>query len=344
MATYLVTGGAGFVGSHLADLLVARGDHVMILDDLSTGAVSNIAELHGHPGVSFHLGSILDEAVVWKLVEEADVVVHLAASVGVRLIIDRPLEAMTNNIRGTELVLEACAAFGRRVLVASSSEVYGKNGKGPLREDSDRILGSPVKARWSYSTAKAVDEILAHVYWREKGTPSTVVRLFNTVGPRQTGAYGMVVPRFVQQALRGQDVTVYGTGEQRRCFCHVRDTVRALVALLDEPKSIGDVFNIGNQQEISIYALAERVIEMTKSPSRVVRIPYAVAYEEGFEDMERRVPDISKIGSLTGWRPTRSLEEIITDVIEHARQEQADPLGDGGRRITLPDLEFAEGA
>lgn len=343
MAGYLITGGAGFIGSHLADLLLARGEEVMILDNLSTGSMSNIAHLRDHPAVSIHPGSILDEDVVSELVGWADVVVHLAASVGVRLIIERPLESLINNIRGTEIVLESCARFGRRVLIASTSEIYGKNGKGPLREDSDRILGSPTKARWSYSTAKAVDEILAHVYWREKATPATVVRLFNTVGPRQTGEYGMVLPRFVGQALRGEDLTVYGTGEQRRCFCHVRDTVRALVSLLDEPRSVGDVFNIGNQNEISISDLARRVIEMTGSSSRLVHIPYAVAYEEGFEDMERRIPDISKISALTGWRPTVALDEIIADVIGYARERQAGPAGDDERRITLPDLELAEG-
>ena len=317
--TYLITGGAGFIGSHLADALAARGERVLVVDNVSTGRVDNLRHLLERQAVEFHEGSILDEDLVRTLVGEADVVVHLAASVGVKLVVERPLEALTNNIRGTEIVLEACADLGRKVLVASTSEIYGKNASGPLREDADRILGSPLKARWSYSTAKAVDEILAHMYWRERGTPSIVVRLFNCVGPRQTGTYGMVVPTFVQQALRGEPITVYGDGEQRRCFGHVHDTVRAIVGLLDHPEAVGDVYNIGSGQEISINRLAELVIRMTGSPSTVVHIPYAVAYEEGFEDMERRVPDVAKLERLTGWRPHRSLEEILSDVIDHER-------------------------
>jgi UDP-glucose 4-epimerase len=254
------------------------------------------------------------------LVAEAEVIVHLAASVGVELIVERPLESLLNNIRGTEVVLEACADLGRKVLVASTSEIYGKNSKGPLHEEDDRILGSPFKARWAYSTSKAVDEILAYTYWRERGTPSIVVRLFNTVGPRQTGAYGMVVPRFVQQALRGEDLTVFGDGDQRRCFCHVQDAVRALISLLDHPGSVGKVFNIGSQEEITIDDLAALVIRMTGSSSKVTLIPYEVAYEEGFEDMLRRLPDISRIGALTGWRPTKSLEEIVSDVIAYEKE------------------------
>jgi UDP-glucose 4-epimerase len=249
------------------------------------------------------------------------VVVHLAASVGVQLIVDHPLESLLNNIRGTEVILEACAEAGTKVLVASTSEIYGKNAQGPLHEDADRILGSPFVARWSYSTSKAVDEILAHAYWRERGTPSIVVRLFNTVGPRQTGAYGMVIPRFVGQALRGEPLTVYGTGTQRRCFCHVHDTVAALVSLLDHPDAVGSVFNVGAPNETTMEELARCVIEMTGSDSSLVHVPYDVAYESGFEDMERRVPDISRIGNLTGWRPTRSLDDILDDVIAYARSE-----------------------
>jgi len=258
-------------------------------------------------------------------VAEADVVVHLAASVGVELIVQRPLESLINNIRGTEIVLGACADHGRKVLVASTSEIYGKNSKGPLHEEDDRILGSLFKARWSYSTAKAVDEILAYTYWRERGTPSIVVRLFNTVGPRQTGVYGMVVPRFVQQALRGEDLTVFGAGDQRRCFCHVQDAVRALISLLDHPGSVGRAFNVGSQEEITINDLATLVIRMTGSSSKVTRVPYEVAYEEGFEDMLRRLPDISRIGELTGWQPTRSLEEVITDVIAYEKERLSVP-------------------
>ena len=317
---YLITGGAGFIGSHLADELVRRGDRVTLLDDLSTGSLRNVRHLLDHPAIAFHEGSILDQRVVRPLVAEADAVVHLAASVGVELIVQRPLESLTNNIRGTEIVLEACADLGRKVLVASTSEIYGKNSKGPLHEEDDRIFGSPFKARWSYSAAKAVDEILAYTYWRERGTPSIVVRLFNTVGPRQTGAYGMVLPRFVQQALRGEDLTVFGDGGQRRCFCHVRDAVRALISLLDHPGSRGKVFNVGSQEEITINDLAALVLQMTGSSSKVTHVPYEEAYEEGFEDMLRRLPDISRIGELTGWQPTSSLEEIITDVIAYEKE------------------------
>lgn len=306
---------------------MTRGDDVILVDDLSTGSIRNIEHLLDDPAASFREGTILDSGLVLDLVGEADVVVHLAASVGVELIVRRPLESLINNIRGTEVVLEACADLGRKVLVASTSEIYGKNLNGPLREDADRILGSPFKARWSYSTAKAVDEILAHTYWRERETPSIVVRLFNTVGPRQTGAYGMVVPRFVQQAVRGENLTVFGDGEQRRCFCHVGDAVEALLALLDHPGSIGEVFNVGSQHEVTINQLADLVIRMTRSSSKVRRIPYEEAYEEGFEDMQRRVPDITKVRDLTGWVPTRSLEEIVADVIAFETNRLAVPPG-----------------
>jgi UDP-glucose 4-epimerase len=315
---YLITGGAGFIGSHLADTLLSRADAVTLLDDFSTGSSRNVAHLLSSTGVALVEGSIMDEALVRKLVRRADVVVHLAASVGVQLIIERPLDSLLNNIRGTEIVLEACADAGRKVLVASTSEIYGKN-TGLLHEDADRILGSPFKARWSYSTSKAVDEILAYNYWRTRGTPSIVVRLFNCVGPRQTGSYGMVVPRLVRQALEGRDVSVYGDGEQQRSFCHVSDTVAALAALLDHPEAIGDVFNVGSPQETTINALAELVLELTGSSSRIVHIPYDDAYEAGFEDMQRRWPDISRISRLTGWHPTRSIGEIVCDVIEFER-------------------------
>jgi len=303
--------------------LVARGEHVTLLDNLSTGSRDNVGHLAEHPRVSFHEGTILDADLVEGLVHAADVVVHLAASVGVELIIRRPLESLINNIRGTEIVLEACADLGRKVLVASTSEIYGKNVTGPLREESDRILGSPFKARWSYSTSKAVDEILAYTYWRERGTPSIVVRLFNTVGPRQTGAYGMVVPRFVQQALRGETLTVHADGKQTRCFCHVEDSVRGLIALLDHPGSVGQVFNVGSQEEVTINELAARVMDRTSSTSRVEHMPYDVAYEDGFEDMLRRVPDISRIGELAGWEPTKSLNDIIDDVVEFEKAKLA---------------------
>lgn len=316
---YLVTGGAGFIGSHLADALVARGETVTLFDDLSTGSEENIRHLVDHPRVDWVEGSVLHLPQVTEVVEAADVVVHLAASVGVRLIMEKPLESFLNNIRGTENVLGASARFGRRVLVTSTSEIYGKNGAGPLREDSDRILGSPFIARWAYSTSKAVDEILAHRYHTERGLPAVVARLFNCVGPRQTGYYGMVVPRFVRQALRGDDVTVYGDGTQRRCFCHVEDTVRGLALLLECDEAVGSVVNVGGTDEVSILDLADRVVRLTGSSSRIVRIPYEEVFPEGFEDMERRLPDIGRMEALTGWRPTRTLDEILGDVIEHER-------------------------
>jgi len=318
---YLITGGAGFIGSHLADALLARGDRVVALDDESTGSIENVRHLLDQPGFEIREGTVLDEALVNLLAGRADVIVHLAAAVGVKLIVEQPLRSLITNIRGTENVLEAAALADSRVLVASTSEIYGKNATGPLPETSDRILGSPFVARWSYSEAKAVDEILAHAYWKERGTEAIVVRFFNCVGPRQTGAYGMVVPSLVRQALAGEDVTVYGTGEQRRCFCHVLDTVAAVVGLLDHPDSPGDPFNIGAPNEVSVGELAELVVAKTGSTSRIVRVPYEVAYEEGFEDMERRVPDIAKISALTGWSPKRTLDDILDDVIEHQRAD-----------------------
>jgi UDP-glucose 4-epimerase len=320
---YLITGGAGFIGSHLADVLLSRGEGVVLLDNLSTGKTENIEHLMDREGpaqVEFHSGSVLDYPLIDKLVQGVDVVVHLAASVGVQLIVQRPLESLINNVRGTEIVLDAASQHGTKVLVASTSEIYGKNAAGPVHEDSDRILGSPYKARWAYSTSKAVDEIFAYEYWRERGLPTIVARLFNCSGPRQTGAYGMVIPRFVRQALTGEMVTVYGDGTQARCFCHVLDTVDALVRLLDNSRAIGDVFNVGSHNEISIMALAELVISLTGSSSDICLVPYSDAYEPGFEDMERRIPDISKVQRLTGWTPTRSLEDILDDVIEGERR------------------------
>jgi UDP-glucose 4-epimerase len=317
---YLITGGAGFIGSHLADVLIARGDSVVALDDISTGSIDNIAHLVDHPNFSLREGTVLNHPLVAQLAGRADVVVHLAAAVGVKLIIERPLDSLLTNIRGTEIVLDAAAMGACRVLVASTSEIYGKNSFGPLVETADRILGSPFVARWSYSEAKAVDEILAHAYWRERGTEAIVVRLFNCVGARQTGTYGMVVPSLVRQAVAGNDITVYGTGEQLRCFCHVLDTVAAMVALLDHPDSPGDPFNVGALNELSINQLAELILAKTGSSSKVVHIPYEEAYEEGFEDMERRVPDIGRIRALTGWEPTRSMDDILTDVVAFERE------------------------
>ena len=302
------------MGSHLVDLLLARGDQVLVLDDLSTGRHDNIRDHLGDPNFEFVMGSILNEAVVDDVVRRADVVMHLAAAVGVELIVGRPLESLATNIRGSEIVLEKCHKYGRKVLVTSTSEIYGKNDSDLLSEDDDRILGSPLKTRWSYSEAKAIEEVLAYSYWREKGLPVVIVRLFNTVGPRQVGHYGMVVPRFVEQALKGAPITVYGDGTQRRCFCHVADVVQALVGLVDSREAEGQVFNVGANEEISIAGLAERVIEQLGSSSSIVKVSYDEAYEEGFEDMPRRVPNTARVRGLLGWTPQRDLSAIIADV------------------------------
>lgn len=315
----LITGGAGFIGSHLAEWLLKRGDHVTILDNLSTGRYENVAHLDGHPGFHAVIGTILNEVLVDKLVERCDVVFHLAAAVGVELIIQKPLESLMTNIRGSEIVLEMVHRYRKKVLITSTSEIYGKSTTGSLKEGDDRILGSPLKSRWSYSTSKAVDEILAYVYWKEKGVPTVIVRLFNTVGPRQSGAYGMVVPRFVSHALKGEPLTVHGTGKQSRCFLHVKDAVDAMIKLVEHPKAVGDVFNVGSQEEITIEELARLVNAITKSSSRIVYLPYEEAYEEGFEDMPRRVPDISKARNLIGFQPTITLDEIIQSVADSLR-------------------------
>ena len=312
----LITGGAGFIGSHLADRLLARGDQVILIDDLSTGRLSNIEHLNGHSDVEFVLGSILDADLVEQIVSRVDAVFHLAAAVGVNLIVDRPLESLMTNIRGTEVVVESAHKYSKRILVMSTSEIYGKNTSDSLAEDDDRILGSPLKSRWSYSEAKAIDEILAYTYWREKGLEAVIIRLFNTVGPRQTGSYGMVLPRFVGQALRNQPITIFGDGTQTRCFCHVSDVVGGLVALSEHPEGFGKVFNLGGVEEISIRDLASRIVELSGSSSELEYIPYSSAYEEGFEDMERRVPNIGRAKRLVGFEPSIGLDEIIHSVID----------------------------
>ncbi|OPG12427.1 NAD(P)-dependent oxidoreductase [Microbispora sp. GKU 823] len=321
--TYLITGGSGFVGSHLTDALLARGDSVVVLDDLSTGRLANLTP---HPNLRFVQGSVLDTLMVDELVRQCDVVVHLAAAVGVKLILKEPLRSFVTNIRGTETVIEAAHRYRRKILVTSTSEIYGKNAGDALTESADRILGSPALAKWSYSTAKAVDEILANTYHKERGLPTIVVRLFNTVGPRQSPAYGMVIPALVRQAVTGQPLTVYGDGTQTRCFAHVKDVVDGLVRLLDHEGAVGRTFNIGASHEVSILELAKLVIEMTKSTSGVELVPYSEAYGEGFEDMTRRVPDTTRLRELTGWSPRRTLDDILTETIAEARAELAAPL------------------
>lgn len=316
---YLVTGGAGFIGSHLCDRLVAEGADVLALDDLSTGSVENVAHLIPSGRFRLVVGDVMDEKVVATAATGADVIVHLAAAVGVRRIIERPLESLRTNVRGTEVVLEVARRTGARILVASTSEVYGKGVRVPFREDDDRLLGPTERLRWSYSVSKALDEILAHAYWADEGVPAVVARLFNTVGPRQTGAYGMVIPRMVEAALAGRPVEVYGDGEQTRCFGHVQDVVEALIALVDHPEAPGEAFNIGSQEEVSINELAERVLEMTRSRSPIVHVPYESAYGPGFEDLRRRVPCTRKINALIGWEPRRGLSRIISDVIAERR-------------------------
>lgn len=322
----LITGGAGFIGSHLAEELIAAGYEVGVLDDLSTGRMENIAHLVGKPGFEPVVGSILEEKMVDKLVERCDIIFHLAAAVGVELIVKKPLESLTTNIKGSELVLEMAHRYHKKVLITSTSEIYGKNVNGPLKENDDRILGSPLKTRWGYSTAKAVDEMLAYIYWKEKAVPSVIVRLFNTVGPRQTSAYGMVMPRFIEQALKNEPLTVYGSGRQTRCFIHVKDVTSALTKLAQEPRAVVEVFNIGSQEEISIENLAKEVIKLTASRSRIEFIPYEKAYEEGFEDMQRRVPDTNKIRNLIGFQPTYTLPGIIKDIIGYLKKSSGKVL------------------
>jgi UDP-glucose 4-epimerase len=315
----LITGGAGFIGSHLSDAYLKRGDQVHILDDLSTGSIDNVSHLRSHPRFSYTIDSVHQKATVAELVDECDVVIHLAAAVGVRLIVESPVRTIETNVHGTEVVLARANKKKKKVLVASTSEVYGLSTHIPFREDGPLVMGASNKGRWSYACSKALDEFLALAYWRERKLPTIVVRLFNTVGPRQTGQYGMVIPTFVKQALAGRPITVYGDGTQSRCFTHVADVVGALIKLVDHQDAIGEVFNIGSDEEVSILELAQTVKEMTNSRSEIVHIPYREAYEEGFEDMPRRVPDIGKVGSLIGFRPSRSLSQILEDVIAYHR-------------------------
>jgi UDP-glucose 4-epimerase len=323
----LITGGAGFIGSHLADAYIERGDEVFILDDLSTGSIDNIQHLRKHPRFHYTIDSVHKKPVVAELVDECDVVFHLAAAVGVKLIVESPVRTIETNVHGTEVVLAQAAKKKRKVLVASTSEVYGLSTQVPFREDGNLVLGATTNGRWSYACSKAIDEFLALAYWREKNVPMVIVRLFNTVGPRQTGRYGMVIPTFVKQALTGRPITVYGDGSQSRCFTYVGDVVGALIALMDLPEAVGEVFNIGSGEEVTIGELAEMVKVQTGSSSDIIQVPYEQAYGAGFEDMPRRVPDITKVGRAVGYRPSIDLEQILESVIAYQRQLLASDIG-----------------
>ena len=318
----LITGGAGFIGSHLADAYLERGDEVFIIDDLSTGSFENIRLLKDHPRFHYTIESVHNQPVTAELVDQSDVIFHLAAAVGVKLIVESPVRTIETNVRGTECVLSLANKKKKKVLVASTSEVYGLSTQVPFREDGNLVMGATTKGRWSYACSKAIDEFLALAYWREKKLPTIVVRLFNTVGPRQTGQYGMVIPTFVKQALANRPITVFGDGKQSRCFCYVGDVVGALIKLMDDEKSVGQVFNVGSNREISIFDLAQKVKELTKSESEIVLVPYDEAYEEGFEDMPRRIPDISKANQHIGFIPNVDLEGILRKVIAfHSGQQ-----------------------
>jgi len=322
---YLITGGAGFIGSHLAERLLSRGDRVVLLDNLSTGSMDNIRHLKSSERLQYHLDNIENRQLLAELVDDADVVIHLAAAVGVKLIVESPVRTIETNVNGTQMILEAACKKKKLVLTASTSEVYGKNTNVPFHEDADLVLGPTTKGRWSYAASKALDEFLALSYWKEKKLPVIVVRLFNTVGPRQTGRYGMVLPNFVKSALDNAPISIYGNGKQSRCFCDVRDTVEGLIRLMDTSRSIGEVINVGNTEEITIEDLAHRVKERTASKSPIEYVPYDQAYEPGFEDMMRRVPSVEKLHRLTGFRPHTPLNEIIDRVTAFFRQQTEAP-------------------
>ena len=313
----LITGGAGFIGSHLSDAYLKRGDEIYIIDDLSTGSIENVEHLKTNPRFHYIIDSVQNQSVLAELIDHCDVVFHLAAAVGVKLIVESPVRTIETNVRGTESVLAMAKKKKKKVLLASTSEVYGLSSQVPFREDGNLVMGASTKGRWSYACSKALDEFLALAYWREKKLPTIVVRLFNTVGPRQTGQYGMVVPTFVKQALTNAPITVYGDGRQSRCFTYVGDVVGALIKLMDHPAAVGQIFNIGSDEELTILKLAERVKKLTESKSEIVFVPYEEAYEEGFEDMPRRVPCISKVNALIGFRPEMSLDGILKSVINY---------------------------
>jgi UDP-glucose 4-epimerase len=325
----LITGGAGFIGSHLAEALLAAGHHVDVLDDLSTGSIDNIAHLKDHRAFQYTIGTVFNEPLVAEMIDRADVVFHLAAAVGVRLIVQEPVRTIETNVHGTEVILRHAAKKQKLVFIASTSEVYGKSIAVPFQEDADLVMGPTTRHRWAYACSKALDEFLALAYWKQKKLPVIIVRFFNTVGPRQTGRYGMVVPTFVRQALAGEPITVFGDGTQSRSFTYVGDVIGALVKLMTEPRAVGRVFNIGNAEEVSILRLAERIKEKTASSSVIVKIPYDEAYEEGFEDMPRRVPDLTRIAGLIGYVPRVALDEIIARVVADFRERTNVSTGQG---------------
>jgi len=312
----LITGGAGFIGSHLCDAYLQRGDEVFVIDDLSTGSIENIRHLKDNPRFHYTIENVQNQPVTAELVDQCDVIFHLAAAVGVKLIVESPVRTIETNVHGTEVVLSLANKKKKKVLIASTSEVYGLSTKVPFREDGNLVMGATTKGRWSYACSKAIDEFLAFAYWREKKLPTIIVRLFNTVGPRQTGQYGMVIPTFVKQALSGRPITVFGDGQQSRCFCYVGDVIGALMKLMDDENAVGEVFNVGSNHEITIMDLARKVKELTNSESEIAYVPYDEAYEEGFEDMPRRIPDISKVNALVGFRPEMTLEGILKSVID----------------------------
>jgi UDP-glucose 4-epimerase len=316
----LITGGAGFIGSHLAEALVERGEEVFVIDDLSTGSIENIIHLKEHPRFHYVIDTIRNHSALVELIDRCDMVYHLAAAVGVKLIVEKPVHTIETNIAGTEIVLQLANKKSKKVLIASTSEVYGKSESIPFNEDDDMVLGTTSKSRWSYACSKAIDEFLALAYFKQHRLPVVICRLFNTVGPRQTGRYGMVIPTLVRQALAGEPLTVYGDGKQTRSFTYVKDVVGALIALASHPGAVGEVFNVGNDQAISIYDLARLIVQRTGSASEITCIPYDVAYQQGFEDMRRRVPDIAKIHQLVGFQPTMQIEGIVDSVIEYFRK------------------------
>ena len=332
---HLITGGAGFIGSHLTEALIAAGDSVVILDDFSTGRRENVAHLAGSPAVTLAEGSVLDPGLVDDLIADVDTCIHLASVVGVKLVVSRPLDSLQRNVRGCDIVISAAARHDRRLVFASTSEVYGKQNRDALGEDSDLVLGSTFKSRWGYAIAKSYGEALVHAHCRQGGARGTVVRLFNTIGPRQAGEYGMVVPRLVQQALTGRDLTVYGDGSQTRCFIHVLDTVRAITLVLEQELAIGRAVNIGNDVEISILELAARIIDRTDSDSRIVLVPYEHAYGQGFEELGRRTPDVTVLRQLTGWTPQHTLDDAIDDVVAY-EQGRLGVVAGAGDDVTLP--------